>query len=209
MTHENVKKKCVIFIRMFCLIVLSIFVQNTHFVASDLSFSGRSHVGLLFIGEEHKTFGSWRNWYFCHTRRPCSWRRWAQNGSTHSHVFMPFKRRFITNRTRKSSGKSSGKTAMYRVCIIYIYSISMLLPFSSPLINFRGLIPLVFVSGPMLLVFLSVLSSFCEETCKVKLTGTVFLCNTCTRAQAHTNAHTHTTTTTTTNNNNNDNAFYL
>ena len=41
------------------------------FFPSNLSFSGRSHLGSLFTNE-----GSWRNLYFRHTYRPCLWRHW-------------------------------------------------------------------------------------------------------------------------------------
>ena len=83
------------------------------FLASNLSFSGRSHLESLLTSKEQKKVGSWPVWYFGHACRPCSWRHWQWLlGAKWKHS--TFKRRFLANMIRNR---------VKNCCVSVLYSI--------------------------------------------------------------------------------------
>ena len=55
------------------MVIISLFIQTGICFALNLCVSERRHFDMLFTSEVQKHDGSWRNWHFCRTFRPCSW----------------------------------------------------------------------------------------------------------------------------------------
>ena len=61
-----------------------------------------SYIGSFCISKEQEKVGLWHVWYCCHMCQPYWWqdRFWAQNRTTHGHIFLNFQKFILANRMK-------------------------------------------------------------------------------------------------------------